>query len=146
MWLNAIRHFSRKRTRSGMRALARRAASVVHAFGRYNSKLSGHASCSPSNTLDTATWQLATLPSAPQYCRCTPTECVPCLGKLVSSRARTPRRVGTSSRSRRHSGSASHGESVMKCCSVWSLTGSLSRPCIACMDLRSLSLNSASRY
>ncbi len=32
-----------------------------------------------------ATWQLAILPSVPEYCRCTPTECVPCLGKPVSS-------------------------------------------------------------
>ena len=34
---------------------------------------------------DTATWQLSRLPSSPQYCRATPTECRPCLGKLVSS-------------------------------------------------------------
>src|SRR3954453_22728347 len=34
----------------------------------------------------------------------------------------------------------------MKCCNAWELTGSLSRPCIACIDLRSLSLNRPSRY
>ena len=34
---------------------------------------------------DTATWQLSSLPSWPQYCRATPTECRPCFGKLVSS-------------------------------------------------------------
>src|SRR6202035_2722876 len=33
----------------------------------------------------TATWQLSCLPSWPQYCRATPTECRPFLGKPVSS-------------------------------------------------------------
>ena len=42
----------------------------------------------------TATWQLATLPSAPQYCRATPTEWGPDFGKLVSSRIRIPVRAG----------------------------------------------------
>jgi hypothetical protein len=28
---------------------------------------------------------LATFPAEPVYCRCTPTECVPCLRKPVSS-------------------------------------------------------------
>ena len=37
-----------------------------------------------------ATWQLAVLPRAPQYCRWTPTECFPCLGKLVSSKTKIP--------------------------------------------------------
>ena len=39
----------------------------------------------------TAVWQFAILPRAPQYCRATPTEAVPCFGKLVPSRIRTPR-------------------------------------------------------
>ena len=43
----------------------------------------------------TATWQFATLPSAPQYCRATPTECGPGFGKLVSSRIRIPLRSGS---------------------------------------------------
>lgn len=33
----------------------------------------------------TATWQFAILPAEPLYCRCTPTEWVPCLRKPVSS-------------------------------------------------------------
>ena len=45
-----------------------------------------------------ATWQLPILPSAPQYCRCTPTERVPCLGNPVSSMARMPARTGTTAR------------------------------------------------
>jgi hypothetical protein len=44
------------------------------------------------------------------------TDCWPCLGKLVSSSARMPLPIGTTARSRIHSGSASQGESVMKCC------------------------------
>jgi hypothetical protein len=35
--------------------------------------------------IDTPTWQLATLPSAPQYCGATPTEWRPYFGKAVSS-------------------------------------------------------------
>jgi hypothetical protein len=33
----------------------------------------------------TATWQLSVLPSRPQYCRATPTECTPFFTKPVSS-------------------------------------------------------------
>ena len=33
---------------------------------------------------------MAFLPRAPQYCRWTPTECLPCLGKLVSSKTKIP--------------------------------------------------------
>ena len=33
----------------------------------------------------TAAWQLSCLPIWPQYCRATPTECLPCLGNPVSS-------------------------------------------------------------
>lgn len=42
----------------------------------------------------TASWQLTFLPSAPQYCRCTPAEWLPALGKLVSSMTRVVRRRG----------------------------------------------------
>ena len=80
-------------------------------------------SCAPSiqarapvqSAAVTATWQLAILPSVPQYWRATPTECVPCLGKLVPSRISTPSRSGIVARSRRHTCSAAHGASVMKC-------------------------------
>jgi hypothetical protein len=33
----------------------------------------------------TMTWQLSTLPTSPQYCRATPTECLPFLGMPLSS-------------------------------------------------------------
>ena len=73
---------------------ARRAASVVHASGRYSAAPIGHARWPVQSAAVTATWQFATLPSAPQYCRATPTECGPDLGKLVSSRIRMPVRSG----------------------------------------------------
>ena len=97
------------------------------------------------SALETATWQLPTLPSAPQYWRCTPTESVPCFGKPVSSIARIPVRTGTAARSCVHTRSASQGESVMKCCRAWYWPGSLNRPCIACIDFRSLSFSRPSR-
>ena len=97
---------------------ARRAGSCAQATGRYSVAPSSQARTPVQSATVTATWQLATLPSAPQYCRATPTECVPCLGKLVSSRISTPRRSGTTARRRRHTGSASQGAWVMKCWKV----------------------------
>ena len=112
----AIFHFSRKTTVSGRPTRARRSASSVHDVGTYRSNARGHVRSSAISALETATWQLPTLPSAPQYWRCTPTESVPCLGNPVSSMARMPARTGTTARSCVHTRSASHGESVMKCC------------------------------
>ena len=70
---------------------------------------------------DTPSWQLALLPSVPEYCRCTPTEHVPSLGKPVSS---TTHAVGESaavstSASRRRTGRQSQGETATKWCSAW---------------------------
>ena len=98
-----------------MRALVRRAASLVHASGRYSTAPIGQVRPPAHSAAVTATWQLATLPSAPQYCRATPTECGPDLGKLVSSRIKMPVRSGVTRRRRRHSASACHGACVMKC-------------------------------
>ena len=75
----------------------------------------GHARWSAQSAAVTATWQLATLPSAPQYWRATATEWRPAFGKLVSSRIRMPVRAGVMRRNRRHTISASHGACVMKC-------------------------------
>jgi hypothetical protein len=61
--------------------------------------------------IHTPTWQLATLPSAPQYCGATPTEWRPYLGKAVSSstpRSRLDRR-GHAPASRRRTGTGSQG-------------------------------------
>jgi D-serine deaminase-like pyridoxal phosphate-dependent protein len=81
-----------------MPTAARRSASAVHDAGTYSSNVNGQVRPSAINALDTATWQLPILPSAPQYWRCTPTDAVPCLGKPVSSSARIPVRIGTSVR------------------------------------------------
>ena len=97
-----------------MPASSRRAGSVIDDWGRYNSNVNGHVRSSAINALDTATWQFPILPSAPQYCRCTPTEWVPCLGKPVSSRAKRPVRTGISVSSRAQTWSARQGEWVMK--------------------------------
>ena len=101
----AMRHFSRKATAARN---ARPGPSLVvlapRARGRYNSNDVSQAKPSAINAVETATWQLATLPTAPQYCRCTPTEAVPCFGRPVSSIARIPWRTGISSRSRCQNG------------------------------------------
>ena len=76
---------------------------------------SSHARAPVHNATVTAVWQFATLPRAPQYCRATPTEAVPCFGKLVPSRIRTPVRSGTTARTRVQTASASHGACEMKC-------------------------------
>jgi hypothetical protein len=45
----------------------------------------GRLACSLARERSTATWQSSCLPSWPQYCRATPTECLPFLGKPASS-------------------------------------------------------------
>ena len=80
--------------RGNPRRRARASDRVVHASGRYSKAPMGHARCPVQSAAVTATWQFATLPSAPQYCRATPTECGPDFGKLVSSRIRIPVRSG----------------------------------------------------
>ena len=40
--------------------------------------------------MKTTDWQLAVLPSAPQYCGATPTEAAPFLGNSLASRLQTP--------------------------------------------------------
>ena len=70
---------------------------------------------------DTPSWQLARLPSVPQYWRPTPTEQGPSLGKPVSS---TTHAVGASaavstSASRRRTGRQSQGDTATKWCSAW---------------------------
>ena len=79
-----------------------RCAGVSHDSGRYNAAPSIHARAPVHNATVTAVWQLAILPSAPQYCRATPTECGPCFGKLVPSRISTPVRSGIVARRWRH--------------------------------------------
>ena len=69
---------------------ARLLASLVHSWGR-NSRVSTKA-CSLLETypMQTATWQLSTLPSRPHHCRATPTDSRPDLGKPEGSKTITP--------------------------------------------------------
>jgi hypothetical protein len=63
-----------KRDARGLRATARRVASSIHPFGRYNTAPSSHAGVPVQSAAVVATWQLAILPRAPQYWRATATE------------------------------------------------------------------------
>jgi hypothetical protein len=118
---------------------------VSHASGRYNAAPSIQARTPVHSAAVTATWQLATLPNVPQYWRATPTEWVPCLGKLVPSSISTPSRSGITARSRRQTRSACQGACVMKCWNDWYVPGSLTRSSIALIDFLRLSLSNPSR-
>jgi hypothetical protein len=48
----------------GVPTASRRAGSVIHDSGRYNSQVNGHVRPSAISALKTATWQLPILPSA----------------------------------------------------------------------------------
>ena len=73
----------------GIPTSARRPGSVTQSSGRKSAHVSGTEVVSVPRCTVTATWQLAVFPRAPQYWRATPTECVPCFGKLVASRRYT---------------------------------------------------------
>ena len=80
--------------------------------GRNSRQSSGQLACSVTALTDTPSWQLAVLPSVPEYWRCTPTEWSPSLGKPVSSTAHAVGSSAATSRSasRRRTGRQSHGE------------------------------------
>ena len=86
---------------------------------------------------ETITWQLAVLPSAPQYWCATPGEKRASFGRLVSSTTQPSGSISALIRraSRRRTGASSQGESVMNCCSACSSpSGSLAA--IGWIDLR----------
>ncbi len=66
----------------------------------------------------TATWQFARLPTAPQYCRATPTDARPHLGNDTSSSTHTSGVTASVSRSaiRFLTGSGFHGDWFTNCC------------------------------
>jgi hypothetical protein len=72
--------------------------------------------------MDTPTWQLATLPSVPQYCRATPTEWRPYLGNAVSSITHAAGRRAAVMRwvRRRRTDVGSQGDWLTNCCSACS--------------------------
>ena len=79
-----------KATSAGTRACCRRAGSCAQAFGRYNRTATGQVACGWLSQQVTAIWPWPTLPSVPEDGLATPTEVVPCLGKPVSSKTKTP--------------------------------------------------------
>ncbi len=66
----------------------------------------------------TPIWQLATLPRVPQYCRATPGEAVPSLGKPVSSTTQASGAMTATARpaSRSRTGSTGQVEEETNCC------------------------------
>jgi hypothetical protein len=112
--VSASCHFGCPRIAAGIRARLR-CSGASQDSGRYNAAPSIHARAPVHKATVTAVWQLAIFPSAPQYWRATPTEWSPCFGKLVPSRMSTPVRSGMVARRCRHTRSADHGASVMKC-------------------------------
>ena len=88
------RHFSWYTTVAALLAgcLASR---VNHASRTYNAAPSIYARAPVHSAAVSATCLLATFPTVPQYWRATPTDCFPCLGKLVASRITTPRGRGS---------------------------------------------------
>jgi hypothetical protein len=119
---NTSRHFGRWCTPWGRWQAARRVAMAASSqlSGTNSRHERGQEACSVTALTDTPSWQLAVLPSVPEYWRCTPTEHLPSLGKPVSSTAHA---VGSSaavstSASRRRTGRQSHGETATKWCSA----------------------------
>src|SRR3954469_13131708 len=82
---SAIFHFGRYATASGTPAAARRAASAPQSSGRKRRRPTPTGTSARARVSETRDWQLAFLPSWPQYWRFTPTECRPCLTSAVSS-------------------------------------------------------------
>src|SRR3978361_759416 len=70
---------------SGTLACARRASPGAQFLGKYSRKAIGIGTSCCAKVSETSTWQFACLPSTPQCCRLTPTECLRCLGSAVSS-------------------------------------------------------------
>ena len=92
--------------------------------GRKSRSATGTGTSPRARVSETRAWQFAVLPSTPQYCRATPTECSPFLGSAVSSMISTalrpadeggPPRAASTARS----GAVCQAGLLMKWCS-WS--------------------------
>jgi hypothetical protein len=95
-------------------------ASATQPSGR-NSRRPMHTGTSwRARVSETSAWQFARLPSWPQYCRCPPTDCLPCFTSAVSSITSTasapPTRRSACRTSSASSGAVGHGEVEMKWC------------------------------
>jgi hypothetical protein len=123
-----------------------RAASSVHSRGRNSRQFSGQEAVSETACTLTATWQLACLPSAPQYWGATPTDILPSLGNDTSSTAQASGPACGTIRSaiRRRTGTGSHVDWFTNCCRFCSLPSG-SRETMAWIDLRRPSVISPRR-
>src|SRR3954471_21656109 len=108
---NASCHFGAWYTSSGTRHGARRGSSS-HSAGKNNRQSIGHDACAVTALMETPTWQLATLPNAPQYWRATPTDIRPNFGKPVSSITHASGAISALILTAKHSrtASADHGD------------------------------------
>jgi hypothetical protein len=77
--------FVLKWTSSGILHSWRRTGSPAQLSGKYSSASIGACALRVATLSVTPIWQLVIFPAVPVYCRCTPTECVPCFGNPVSS-------------------------------------------------------------
>jgi hypothetical protein len=87
--------------------------------GTNSRQSSGQEAVSVTAETDTPIWQFATLPSVPEYCRATPGEAVPSLGKPVSSTTHASGPITSIARraSRSRTGSTAQVEEETNCCS-----------------------------
>src|SRR3954447_21248505 len=128
---SAIAHFGRYATVPGTPAAARRVASPLQSSGRNRRRPTPTGTSARAKVSETRAWQLARLPSWPQYWRLTPTEWRPCFTRAVSSTTRAASGPPTS-RSARPSaaltswssrGAVAQGEVETKWCSCWVSAG-----------------------
>src|SRR6266581_1240846 len=100
--------------------------------------------------MKTPDWQLAVLPSAPQYCGATPTEAWPFLANSLASMLQTPcasdKLWAESSQCRCCSQDSSHRYSLTKRWRLRTLCGPSNSRAIASTFLRSVLLNNPCRY
>src|ERR1022692_4455768 len=100
--------------------------------------------------MKTPDWQLAVLPSAPQYCGATPTEALPFLGNSLGSRLQTPcgslsiSAPNSQCRFRIHG--SSNGGSFMNRCRLRTRSGPSNFRAIPSTFLRSASLKRPCSY
>src|SRR5688500_19431426 len=95
------------------------ALAVSQDSGRNNRQSSGQEAVSVTACTLTPIWQLATLPSVPEYCRATPGELLPSFGKPLSSTAQATGAIASTAlrANRTRTASVSQVEVVTNCCS-----------------------------
>ena len=87
-------------------------------LGQVRAQPNGTVPFAPTACTDTPSWQLPILPSVPEYCRLTPGESLPSLGKPVSSSTHASTSISGATRSAtaRTTSAGSQGLSARNCC------------------------------